>query len=247
MKDVLVIIPAFNEENGIGSVLKCLQSLESETAVLVVNDGSADRTAEVVARYPHVHLVNHPINLGYGSALQTAFRYAALHGYEYVVQFDADGQHHIDDLRRLIAEIRAGAEEIAIGSRALGAGKFNPGLRKRIAFLWFTTLIRLLTGKKITDPTSGLRGLKRRAFSYYAYSASFPNDFPDTDTIIHMLFQGFRIREFPVRSLDRTSGVSMHSGLAKHAIYMLKVTLSIVAVCVHHLFMDRGGRLEHRS
>ncbi len=238
MKDILIIIPAYNEDKGIGKVLKNLQGFDEQADILVVNDGSRDRTAEIV-RGHQVFLVSHPINLGYGAALQTAFRFAHLKGYQYIVQFDADGQHHCDDLRRLIIEMRKGTDDIVIGSRVLGDPQFAPGFRKRIAFLWFNSMIRLLTGKKVTDPTSGLRGLSKNIFSYYSNSTSFPNDFPDADTIIHMVFQGFQVREFPIRSQARTEGISMHSGLLKHAVYMLKVTLSIVAILVLHLFIER--------
>lgn len=238
MKDTLIIIPAYNEEKGINGVLTSLDRFDYNTDVLVVNDGSIDRTAEIVLQH-QAYLISHPINLGYGAALQTAFRFAVSRKYAYVVQFDADGQHHCDDLRQLIEEMRKDTDDVVIGSRVLGDPSYAPGVRKRIAFFWFISMIRLLTGKRVTDPTSGLRGLSRRIFSYYATSSSFPNDFPDADTIIHMFYQGFRIREFPIRSQARQVGISMHSGLFKHAIYMLKVTLSIIAILVHHLIFDR--------
>lgn len=238
MKDTLIIIPAFNEERGIHAVLESLKNFDDNVDILVVNDGSHDNTAQIVHKH-QAFLISHPINLGYGAALQTAFRYAKMKGYKFVVQFDADGQHHCDDLRRLIVEMRKETDDMVIGSRVMGDPKFTPGARKRMAFLWFNSLIRLLTGKKVTDPTSGLRGLSWRIFSFYANSASFPNDFPDADTIIHMFYQGFKIREFPIRSQARTEGVSMHSGLFKHLVYMLKVTLSIIAILVHHLLIDR--------
>jgi glycosyltransferase involved in cell wall biosynthesis len=238
MKDTLIIIPAYNEENGIRNVLEALKGVDDNADILVVDDGSSDMTLEIVRQY-QVHVISHPINLGYGAALQTAFRYANSRAYKYVVQFDADDQHHPDDLRRLIEEMRKETDDVVIGSRVLGDPQFAPGVRKRLAFFWFNTMIRLLTGKKVTDPTSGLRGLSKRTFSYYATSTSFPNDFPDADTIIHMYYQGFRIREFPIRSRARLVGLSMHTGLIKHAVYMLKVTLSIVAVLVYHLVIDR--------
>jgi glycosyltransferase involved in cell wall biosynthesis len=239
MKDTLIIIPAFNEEKGIKAVLESLIGFDDKTDILVVNDGSMDQTEEIVY-HQQVFLISHPINLGYGAALQTAFRFARIKGYKYVVQFDADGQHHCDDLRNLIKEMRKGTADIVIGSRVLGDPQFAPGIRKRIAFLWFISMIRLLTGKRVTDPTSGLRGLSRRAFSYYSTSSAFPNDFPDADTIIHMFYKGFHIREFPIRSQARKEGVSMHTGLFKHLVYMLKVTISIIGILVNHVLGDRS-------
>lgn len=238
MKDTLIVIPAFNEEKGIGQVLESLQRFDDRVDVLVVNDGSRDRTYDIL-NHQAERFVSHPINLGYGAALQTAYKYASTRDYKYVVQFDADGQHHLEDLRALIAEMRKGTDDIVIGSRVLGDPDYSPGLRKRIAFLWFRSIIRILSGKKVTDPTSGLKGLSRRVFSYYAYSLSFPIDYPDADTIIHMLYQGFTLREIPIRSLERRAGISMHSGTIRHAVYMFKVTLSIFAVFIHHLVVDR--------
>mgnify|MGYP000294838887 FL=1 len=243
MKDTLIIIPAFNEENGIDDVLRGLEAIDGNVEILVIDDGSSDKTLEIVKQH-QVHHVSHPINLGCGAALQTAFRYAKTNGYQYIVQFDADGQHHPDDLRQLIEEMRKGTDDVVIGSRVLGDPKFSPGLRKRIAFFWFNSVIRLLTGKKVTDPTSGLRGLSLRTFSYYATSLSFPNDYPDADTLIHMIYEGYQIREFPIRSQARQAGISMHAGLFKNAVYMLKVTLSIVSILLNHFIIDRRNRNE---
>lgn len=236
--DTLIIIPAYNEETGIKRVLEGLAGIDENADIVVVDDGSQDKTGDVIRQH-HVIRITHPVNLGYGAALQTAFRYAQSRDYQYIVQFDADDQHHPDDLRRLIEEMRKGTDDVVIGSRVLGGPDFAPGIRKRIAFFWFNGMIRLLTGKKVTDPTSGLRGLSRRAFTYYAFNSTFPNDFPDADTIIHMIYQGFKVREIPIQSRMRMEGTSQHTGLAKHAVYMLKVTISIVAILVHHLLIDR--------
>ncbi|HEX7055751.1 MAG TPA: glycosyltransferase family 2 protein [Bacilli bacterium] len=238
MPKTLIVIPAYNEEAGLGSVLEKLREFQNIADILVVNDGSNDQTLEVARRFA-VFIVSHPINLGYGAALQTGYRFAFAHGYDYVVHFDGDGQHHPDDLRQLIHELWKDTADIVTGSRILGESRFTLGLRKSIAFLWFTTIIRLFTGIKVTDPTSGLRGLSRRAFSYCAFSTSFPHDFPDADMIIHMHYQGFKMREFPIRSQKREQGKSMHSGSIRHAIYMLKVTMGIINMMVFHLLFER--------
>lgn len=239
MIDTLIVIPAFNEEKGIREVLESLQGFDDRSEILVVNDGSKDSTLEIINNQKNVLFASHPINLGYGAALQTAYKYACSKEYKYVVQFDADNQHDLDDLRNLISEMRKDTDDVIIGSRVLGDPNFTPGIRKKIAFYWFITLIKILTGKKITDPTSGLRGLSKRTYTYYSTSHYFPYDFPDADTIIHMILQGFRLREFPIRSKDRQEGVSMHSGLFRHAVYMLKVTLSIFVILIHRKMLDR--------
>lgn len=239
MKDTLIVIPAFNEEKGIERVLEGLEGFDDRADVLVVNDGSIDSTFEILNRHKEL-FVSHPINLGYGAALQTAYKYASAKGYKYVVQYDADGQHHPDDLRQLISEIREDVVDVVIGSRVLGDSSYFPGIRKSIALFWFKAMIRIFTGQKITDPTSGLKGLSHRAFTYYGASPIFPNDFPDADTIIHMLFQGFKIQEFPIRSRRREEGTSMHSGMFKQAVYIMKVTLSIMAILINHWVKDRS-------
>lgn len=233
MKDTLIVIPAYNEEKGIGQVLESLKDFDGQAEVLVVNDGSRDKTHDILRGQTHGY-VSHPVNLGYGAALQTAYKYAAAKGYKYVVQFDADGQHNPGDLRRLIHEMRENTADVVIGSRVLGDASYSPGIRKSVALLWFRTIIRLLTRKNVTDPTSGLKGLNSRVFSYYAASRHFPMDFPDADMVIDMLLRGFTVREFPILSQNRAEGESMHSGLLKQMFYMLKVTLSIMAVLVHH-------------
>lgn len=239
MKDTLIVIPAFNEEKGIRQVLERLRALDDQADVFVVNDGSKDGTYRILKEEQTGFFVTHPINLGYGAALQTAYKYAVNKGYRYVAQFDADGQHHPDDLRRLMAELRKDEADVVIGSRVLGDPTFSPGFRKRIALLWFRSMIRLLTRRKITDPTSGLKGFNRTVFQYLATSQTFPMDFPDADMIIHMYYLGYAIKEIPIQSREREQGTSMHAGLYRQLVYMLKVTLSILVVCVHHLVAKR--------
>ncbi|EXX85366.1 glycosyl transferase family 2 [Paenibacillus darwinianus] len=232
MADTLVVIPAYNEEASIAETLEELLKHNVGADILVVNDGSGDRTGEAAAGFP-VHLVQHPVNLGYGAALQTGYKFALQNGFRYVVQFDADGQHSPDDLRSLIAEMRMDDADIVIGSRFLGNRAFNPGKRKRLAIRVFRTLIYMFTRVTVTDPTSGLRGMNARLFGLYSERGRFPSDFPDADIIIHMLLHRFRLREFPIGSKERAAGTSMHSGL-KPIIYMFKVILSIVAVLVNY-------------
>jgi glycosyltransferase involved in cell wall biosynthesis len=238
--DTLIIIPAYNEENNIGAVLEELVSKSLNADIVVINDGSLDHTEEVIRQYP-VYFISHPCNLGYGAALQSGYKFAHKKGYLYVVQFDADGQHATEDLIRLIEEMRRGTDDVVIGSRFLGNPGFNPGLMKRIAITVFNTLIYGLTKTKVTDPTSGLRGLSNKVFGYYAVRNRFPSDFPDADIIIHMLLHSFRVREFPIGARERTQGVSMHSGI-KPAIYFLKVLLSILAVLVQARIVHRGKK-----
>ncbi|HOV79239.1 MAG TPA: glycosyltransferase family 2 protein [Bacillota bacterium] len=226
--DCLVIIPAYNEEENIGKVLKDIRSLNIALDIVVVNDGSTDNTRHVV-REAGEKAINLPYNLGYGAALQTGFKYAALKGYEYVVQFDADGQHDPGDVLNILHLLRAGGCDIVIGSRFLGKGSFKAGVLKRIAISVFRFIIRAATGVKITDPTSGLQGLSKRAYNYYAVTGNYPEDFPDADTLINMILSNYRVREIPADVKDRYSGKSMHTGY-KTIFYFFKMLVSILVV-----------------
>ncbi|HZG58493.1 glycosyltransferase family 2 protein [Paenibacillus sp.] len=235
--DTLIVIPAYNEEESLEQVVLDLLQANAGADILVVNDGSHDRTLEIAQRLP-IHVVSHPSNLGYGASVQSGYRFALQRGYGYVVQYDADGQHTPRDLKLVMAELRESGDDVIIGSRFLGDPNFHPGVLKSIAITFFNALIQLFTGKRVTDPTSGLRGLSRKAFSYYAGRMRFPSECPDADIIIHMLLTGFRLREIPIGSKARTTGVSQHSGL-KPAVYFMKMLFSIVAVLLQHLLVER--------
>jgi len=218
-------------------VLRGLLNLGLDADILVVNDGSVDGTQDIVARFP-VYTVNHPSNLGYGASLQSGYRFAAKRGYRYVAQYDADGQHDAKDLINVLNELKKGEADVVIGSRFLGNPNFHPGWLKLVAILFFRGVIRLFTGKKVLDPTSGLRGLARRAFAHYAGRKTFPSDFPDADIVIDMLLKRLKVIEIPIGARERVHGVSMHSGW-KPIVYFLKVITSIVAILLHYSIIER--------
>lgn len=242
MHDTLVIIPAYNESRNIGNVLQSLLEQVRDADILVVNDGSVDET-ELTARRYGVTVVSHPCNMGYGSALQTGYKYALLMGYACVVQFDADGQHNPEDIDRIRAQLTVPGTDVVIGSRFLADAHFSPGTMKMMAIHFFRAVIRGITKTSITDPTSGLRGLSRRAFSLYSQFEWFPADFPDADILIDILLHGRTVVEVPVRSQVRHHGTSMHAGL-KPIVYMFKVSLSILVVVVNYLIERRDLRSE---
>lgn len=232
-KPFLIVIPSFNEEQSIGKVLTGLLDANLPADILVVNDGSRDDTEREALRYP-VAVVSHPCNLGYGAALQTGYQYAQVHGYAYLIQFDADGQHDPADLPGIMDALTGGGADIVMGSRFLGEReRFTTGIVKGAGIRFFRLLIKRLTGKRISDPTSGLRGVSRRVFSYYSGKDRFPADFPDADILIHQILMDFRIREVPVRMKHRETGISMHAGL-KPILYMLQMLLSILIVMIRH-------------
>jgi glycosyltransferase involved in cell wall biosynthesis len=241
MNPYLIIIPSYNEEQALGGVLEELLRAQLPVDILVVNDGSSDRTVEVAARYP-VTVLSHPYNLGYGAALQTGYLYAVSRKYPYVFQFDADGQHSPQDLPAMIRVLEEGEADIVMGSRFLpGSAEYHVDPLKRLAIRYFRWLIKRLTGVYVSDPTSGLRGISRRVFEYYAGRDRFPADFPDADILIQMILRKYRIREVPAHMRYRTAGVSMHVGI-KPFLYLIKMTLSILLVLIRNRLSKRSGK-----
>jgi len=239
MRDAIVIMPCYNEARNIKVVLTSLLQMDFNIDVLVVNDGSTDGTLNQL-RGLEVKVVSHPFNMGYGAALQTGFKYAASNGYQYIVQLDSDGQHDVKYVKTILDKLREGEVDLVIGSRFLnGAKQMRFGFTKKIAVGFFKYIIRVLGKKKLTDPTSGYKGMSRRLFSFYSRMGSFPNDFPDADVLIKTLRLGFKLDEVSVEMRDRTDGVSMHSGL-KPIYYMIKVTLSIIIVMLREKVAKEG-------
>lgn len=237
-KELLIIIPAYNEGKNIGELLDGLEQPEiADIAdILVMNDASVDDTGDIVRERGH-KVVTHVYNLGYGSGLQVGYKYAVGRGYRYVIQMDADGQHDVCNVKTLYGRLRTAdgkgnCPDIVLGSRFLEGSVAYPISRvKRIAYGMFRLLIRMETGKRIKDPTTGLQGLSRRAFSFYAGYKHFDDQYPDANMIMQMILLGFRVEEAPAVMHARTKGVSMHSGL-KPVIYMFRMMFSMIAVWV---------------
>ena len=235
-KSVLIIIPAYNEGKNIGALLEQLEQPEiRESAdVLVMNDASTDNTGEIVKARGH-KIVTHVYNLGYGSGLQVGYKYAANKGYRYVIQMDADGQHDVSNVMELYQRLLTTDEngrhpDIVLGSRFVdGSVTYPISFVKRVAYKVFRLLIHMGTGRKIMDPTTGLQGLSRRAFSFYAGYNHFDDRYPDANMIMQMMLLGSRVEEVPAVMHVRTEGVSMHSGL-KPILYMFRMVFSITAV-----------------
>jgi len=234
MMRTLVIIPAYNEEKQIASVIRLIKRHLPQAEVLTVDDGSKDGTRDQ-AMEAGVKVLSHPFNLGYGIALQTGYKYALTKGFEIVVQMDGDGQHDPSFLPDLLAVIQKGEADIAIGSRFLpvkgkGGGSEHPPYRppflRRLGMKFFGTIASLLIRQKITDPTSGFQAMNRRVLEWVS-SDTFPFDYPDADVIIMLHRAGFRIREVPVQMFENVGKKSMHSGW-KPLYYVFKMCLSIL-------------------
>lgn len=225
---VLVIIPAYNESENIVSVIDDLTNNFDKADILVVDDCSKDNTAEIVHSL-NIRCVSQVYNMGYASALQTGFKYALKHDYDYVVQFDGDGQHIASEANMLFEYAIENHSDVVIGSRFIENTGYKNSLFRSIGSTFFTKLIKIICKRNIYDPTSGLQVLSRKCFSIYANMNGYP-EYPDTNLIIELLRSGANIVELPAKMKMRTAGTSMHSGIIKPIKYMLLMVYSILIV-----------------
>ncbi|HZT82783.1 MAG TPA: glycosyltransferase family 2 protein [Gemmataceae bacterium] len=229
----LIVIPAYNEEEALPRTLADLQALPDGFEVLIVNDGSTDQTAAVAqeqarkSRLP-VHVVSLPGNGGIGVAVQTGYLFAAQRGgYTCVIQFDADGQHDAAYLPALVDRCVRDGLDLCVGSRFLDhAGEgFRSTFARRLGIRFFAGLIGLLSGTRVTDPTSGFRCAGPRAWASFA--RHYPEDYPEPESLFWCARNGLKVGELPVRMRQRQGGVSSIRYL-RSAYYMLKVSMAIV-------------------
>jgi len=221
----VIIIPAYNESGRIVSTIAGIREFSSAD-IIVVNDGSTDNTAKE-AKVAGVFVIELPFNLGYGAALQTGFKYALKKGYGFAVQMDADGQHDPAAIPSLIKPVVDGEVDVALGSRFSGRGDYRAPFMRRVGICFFAFITSILTGKRITDSTSGFQALNRKAMEFFA-SDLYPVDYPDADVIIMLKRRGIKFMEVPVKMKMAVGKVSMHSGVVKPLYYIFKMLLSIL-------------------
>jgi len=221
----LIIIPAFNEEQALPLFIAELKSTAIAADILVINDGSTDQTAKA-AEAAGAWVLNLPLNLGIGGAMQTGFRAAWELGYDAAVQMDGDGQHPVRDLAKILVPVHEGHFDMVIGSRFLNPKEgFKSTFTRRLGIQFFSGLLRLLTGLPITDPTSGYRAVNRKLLARFA--EYYPVDFPEPEAIMIAKRSGARIGEVSVTMRERLGGVSSIR-YWKTVYYMFKVTLAIL-------------------
>lgn len=226
MKSKLVIIPAFNEEKNIESVIHSISEVSLDLDILVIDDGSTDQTAAIVDKLG-MKLISLPNNLGYGVALQTGFIYAKQKGYDIVIQVDADGQHIPSYIPFMLEEVQNPDVDVVIGSRFLEDKSYKTTLSKRLGMIFFGFLTSLIIKKRITDPTSGFQVLKGDVIDFMSRDM-YPPDYPDADMIILLTRAGYKIKEVPVKMRSNPKHAkSMHRG-HKTIYYVLKMLLSIL-------------------
>lgn len=220
----LVIIPAYNERGGIEKTVRDVLDNAPDFDYVIINDCSTDDTLEVCRRNGF-HVVNLPVNLGIGGGVQTGYVYAYRNGYDIAVQFDGDGQHNAKYLDEMADKLVRDNLDMVIGSRYIKKEGFQSSGLRRLGIRYFTGLIKLVTGKKITDPTSGMRMAGREVIELYA--GNYPKDYPEPESVVTILKKGKKVEELPVQMNAREEGVSSISP-RKSVYYMIKVSLAVL-------------------
>lgn len=221
---MLIVIPAYNEEESLGRVIRAIHEAVPDADIVVVNDGSADATAEVAAGHGAT-VINLPYNLGIGGTMQTGYIYAREHNYDIAIQVDGDGQHDPSEIPLLLEALEKESADVAIGSRFIEDKGYQAPLMRRTGIVILAGMLSLLTGRRVTDPTSGFRASNRRAIDFYA--DDYPFDYPEPEAIITLHRARLQVVEVPVRMSARLAGQSSITPL-RSAYYMVKVIMSIL-------------------
>lgn len=230
----IVIIPAFNEERNLPTVIDEIRHYDPELEIIVVDDGSSDRTAKV-AKKLHVNVLSLPFNLGIGGAVQTGLKYSFENDFEIAVQVDADGQHIASEIDKLLNALEQGYD-VAIGSRFLEENGYSASFMRNIGMKIISMVNSRILKQRITDNTSGFRAFNKRAISFLA--RHYPVDYPEPETIIILGRSGFRLKEVPVKMRNRIHGKSSITPIVS-IYFMIKVLLAI--------FIDIFKEYEERT
>ncbi|NRF92699.1 glycosyltransferase family 2 protein [Paenibacillus frigoriresistens] len=220
----LSIIPAYNEEKTIAGVVASIKREQPDMDIVIINDGSTDRTSAVARALQDAAVVDLPVNLGIGGAMQTGYMYALRNGYDIAIQIDADGQHDPKALRQIMEPILNGHVDCCIGSRFLVKTAYRSAWNRRLGIFFFTWMISWMIGKTFTDPTSGFRAVNRSIIELFA--RYYPEDYPEVEAIVLLERQHFRLKEVSVLMHERKAGHSSITPL-KSLYYMVKVSLAV--------------------
>lgn len=230
MKKILLIIPAYNEQDNILDVCNIIkkynESNEQKLDYIVINDGSKDDTLKKLQenRLNHINLIN---NLGIGGAVQTGYKYAYENNYDIAVQFDGDGQHDVNYVKKICKPLMDGQANMCIGTRYLDKkeSKFQSTFMRRLGAGIISFFIHICCGKKITDPTSGFRAVDKTVIKEFA--DNYPTEYPEPESTVSLLVSKYTIMEIPVSMNERKGGVSSIR-FGKTIDYMTKVVLAII-------------------
>jgi len=235
---VLAIIPAYNEERSLSSVVEGIRRVMPGIDVCVVDDGSTDGTRDV-ARSLGVTLLSNPVNLGIGGAVQGGYLWARDHGYDAAVQVDGDGQHDPSFLPAVLEPLEEGRAGLVIGSRfAADQGGFRSTWLRRLGIRYLSSFLRLRCGARVSDPTSGFRAAGRAAIELFA--AFYPPDYPEPESIAIAARRGIAVAEVPVRMSEREHGESSITPL-RTVYYLVKVSLALALLPSRSLDLSDEG------
>jgi glycosyltransferase involved in cell wall biosynthesis len=219
----LAIVPALNEQSAVGGVIDEIRAFDSGMDVVVVDDGSTDRTGDVAAERG-AFAVRLPFNVGIGGAMQTGYRFAFEHGYELAVQVDGDGQHDPAELSAILDPLLRGEADFVVGSRFAAAGGFRSSFLRRLGIRIFALTVSAIAHQRLTDTTSGFRAVNRKGIALFA--ADYPHDYPEVESTVYAAKQRLRIAEVPVRMRQRAWGRSSITAFGS-VYYMAKVLLAL--------------------
>lgn len=226
-QNILVIIPAYNEEGSVGEVVVEVKKHLPQADALVVNDGSSDLTSEK-AKEAGAIVLDLPFNLGIGGAMQAGYKYAFEKGYGIAIQVDGDGQHDPGEIPKLLKVLEENEVDMVIGSRFVGDSEFKSSMMRRVGISIFSKVISLIVGQKITDPTSGFRAANRRTIQLFALD--YPQDYPEPEILVLFHKCGLKMGEVPIGMKQRISGESSITKV-RSVYYMMKVLLAIIVDC----------------
>lgn len=238
VKKILLIIPAYNEEANILQTVRQIENFVNLTEMkekidyLIINDGSEDKTKTVIESN-HLNAVHLIQNLGIGGAVQTGYKYALKYNYDVAVQFDGDGQHDINYLDNIVRPILDSESDFCFGSRFLveNYSEFQTTLLRRFGINILSVLIKLVTGKKVFDVTSGFRAANKEIIKHF--SQHYPVEYPEPESLVDLMKYGWRVKEVPVNMKERTGGESSIGGF-KSAKYMIQVCLAVFFTAIRN-------------
>lgn len=224
MIKVLVLIPAYNEQDNISDTITDIRENAQGADYIVINDCSTDAT-KMVLQTISADFIDLPVNLGIGGGVQTGYRYALEQGYDIAIQFDGDGQHDARYVKDLIAPLESGQADVVIGSRFIKNEGFQSSALRRMGIGFLSGLIRILCGVRVKDVTSGMRAVNRKMIEVFA--ADYAQDYPEPEAVLAAGMMHARVLEVPVQMRERRNGASSINAM-KSVYYMLKVSLALI-------------------
>jgi hypothetical protein len=247
-KSLLVIVPAFNEEGAIASVVHSIHKYVPGVPVLVIDDCSGDATIHQ-ARAAGARVLPLPHHLGLGGCVQAGYKLAYELGFEYVIRVDGDGQHDARDIPRVFERLQASGCEMVIGSRFMRSNGSRTGVIRALGIHFFRIVLRPILGKPVYDPTSGFVGVNRKALAIFGHS--FPLEYPEIEALVVLQRRKFRFEELPCKMGPRLAGRSSITAL-KSLYYIVHVLLGVFVNVLkfdgrHHRSPSPADGLDHRA